>query len=194
MAGRKQTQDPTSGSLWATLTTESFIITELRLYQSQLADKLKYAWSASSLQRFQHWLADTSFRTGSYTASRGEQTVITFQRWIRNAWGYKRVTAEPEPDIIVIDLQDTIVVGPILHLLGLLVPHQSRVVQTIDSLSHGVTAILDGARSLEALRECRVVKLVRALFEPPAPPERKLHDEETTMSENKEEPSSKTER
>jgi hypothetical protein len=192
MTDRKQTQDATSSSMWARVTAGSFIIAELHRYQSRLIDKAVDAWTASSLQRLQHWIGNTSFTTGSYTADGGEQIAMTLQRWIRHAWGYQWLTAEPEPEVIVIDLRDTIVFGPILHLLGLIVPQESRVVQTISPYYQQMTVILRGARSSKEFRESRVVNLARALLEPPAPPERKSHDEETTMSKDKEETDSTT--
>ena len=41
--------------------------------------------------------------------------------WIRGSWLYRWLTAEPEPDVIVIDLRETRIVGPILQVLDWLV-------------------------------------------------------------------------
>lgn len=37
--------------------------------------------------------------------------------WIRRSWIYRWLTAEPEPDVIVIDLRETRTVGPVLRVL-----------------------------------------------------------------------------
>ena len=37
--------------------------------------------------------------------------------WIRGSWLYRWLTAEPDPDVIVIDLRETRIVGPILRVL-----------------------------------------------------------------------------
>lgn len=38
-------------------------------------------------------------------------------RWVRNSWLYGWLTAEPEPDVIVVDLRETYTVGPLLAVL-----------------------------------------------------------------------------
>jgi hypothetical protein len=38
----------------------------------------------------------------------------TLKRWTRNSYLYRWLTAEPDPDVIVIDLRETYTVGPIL--------------------------------------------------------------------------------
>lgn len=171
MTGRKQTNDATSSSIWATVTAGSFIISELLRYQSRLIDKAVDAWSASSLQRFQHWIGNRSFRAGSHTADRGKQIITTLRQWIHNAWGYRWLTAEPEPDIIVIDLRDTVVFGPILQVLGLINPQESRVIETIGSYYQEITGVLRDTGIWEELRESRGVAIITTLLEPPEPPE-----------------------
>ena len=37
--------------------------------------------------------------------------------WIRASWTYRWLTAEPDPDVIVIDLRETYTVGPIIGVL-----------------------------------------------------------------------------
>ena len=36
---------------------------------------------------------------------------------VQNSWIYRWLTAEPDPDVVVIDLRETMIVGPILRLL-----------------------------------------------------------------------------
>lgn len=141
MAGRKQTQRSTSDSLWPTVTSESYIIAELRRYQSRLRNKAIDAWDGSNLQRFKQWIENTSFRADSYTTTRGQQIATTLQEWIYSAWGYQWLTAEPDPDVIVIDLRETIILGPIFQLFKLIVPQESRIVQTIGSYFQGMTVV-----------------------------------------------------
>jgi len=38
----------------------------------------------------------------------------TLQRWVRHSYLYRWLTAEPDPDVIVIDLRETYTVGPVL--------------------------------------------------------------------------------
>jgi len=38
----------------------------------------------------------------------------TLQRWVRGSYLFRWLTAEPDPDVIVIDLRETYTVGPIL--------------------------------------------------------------------------------
>src|SRR6056297_2605402 len=40
-----------------------------------------------------------------------------FGVWIEGSWLYRWLTAEPDPDVIVIDLRETQIVGPILAAL-----------------------------------------------------------------------------
>ena len=141
MAGRKQTQRSTSDSLWPTVTSESYIIAELRRYQSRVRERAIDAYDGSSLQRFNQWIGNTSFIADSYTATRGQQIATRLQEWVCNAWGYQWLTADPDPDVIVIDLRETIVLGPIFQLFELIVPQESRTIQTISSYSQGMTVL-----------------------------------------------------
>jgi len=43
------------------------------------------------------------------------------KRAARSAWMYQWLTEEPEPDVVVIDLRETVVVGPIIAVLDSLV-------------------------------------------------------------------------
>lgn len=42
----------------------------------------------------------------------------TIGRWIRGSWLYRWLTAEPDPEVVVIDLRETYTVGPIIAVLG----------------------------------------------------------------------------
>ena len=49
--------------------------------------------------------------------SRVGGAVATLGDWVRASWSYRWLTAEPDPDVIVIDLRETYTVGPIIRLL-----------------------------------------------------------------------------
>ena len=49
--------------------------------------------------------------------SRVGGAVATLGDWVRASWSYRWLTAEPDPDVIVIDLRETYTVGPIIGVL-----------------------------------------------------------------------------
>ncbi|AQL43246.1 hypothetical protein BV210_11185 [Halorientalis sp. IM1011] len=53
--------------------------------------------------------------------SRISGAASTVGDWIRASWTYRWLTAEPDPDVIVIDLRETYTVGPIIRLLDRIV-------------------------------------------------------------------------
>lgn len=61
-------------------------------------------------------------------------------RWTKAAYLYRWLTKEPEPDVIVIDLRDTLSVGPVIALLDYIISrlipasHRSRLIQTVHHL------------------------------------------------------------
>ncbi|RKD98083.1 hypothetical protein [Halopiger aswanensis] len=55
-------------------------------------------------------------RTG-VERSRLASTVRTLGRYVRHSWVYRWLTAEPDPEVIVIDLRETYTVGPFIRLL-----------------------------------------------------------------------------
>lgn len=64
------------------------------------------------------WLRDVVDETGAIARqSRVGATVRWTERAARTSWCYRWLTAEPEPDVVVVDLRETVVVGPILALL-----------------------------------------------------------------------------
>lgn len=66
--------------------------------------------------------------------------------WIEASWLYRWLTAEPDPDVIVIDLRETLTVGPILAVLDRLI---SLLVATGDHAS-SVRFAKRGARFVAA--------------------------------------------
>ncbi len=50
----------------------------------------------------------------------------TTETAIRNSWLFQWLTAEPDPEVIVIDLRETYTVGPIIRAIDWTVPHVER--------------------------------------------------------------------
>lgn len=59
----------------------------------------------------------TAAQSGVATGSLLFRLGARFGAWISGAWLYRWLTAEPEPDVIVIDLRETRLVGPVLAVL-----------------------------------------------------------------------------
>jgi len=79
-----------------------------------------------------------------------------YGRWVRGSWLYRWFTAEPDSDVIVIDLRETYTVGPILDALD-------RGIETV-----GNTTVADAGRrrfaSLEDLVASRPVQITSAML------------------------------
>jgi hypothetical protein len=77
------------------------------------------------------------------------------------------LTAEPEPDVVVIDLRETLAVGPVIRLLDrvldLIVPYWAQ------SIPGRVLDVLVGWG--ERAADTRVGRLLVAALEPPEPPD-----------------------
>lgn len=88
--------------------------------------------------------------------------------WARQSFLYRWLTKEPEPDVIVIDLRETLSVGPIIALLDRvlrwIVPYWA---QSIPGRVLGV--LVDWG---ERVADTRAGRLLVAVLEPPEPPER----------------------
>lgn len=88
--------------------------------------------------------------------------------WARASFLYRWLTKEPEPDVVVIDLRETLSVGPIIALLDRvlrwLVPYWAQ------SIPGRVLDILVDWG--ERVADTRAGRLLVAVLEPPEPPER----------------------
>lgn len=51
-------------------------------------------------------------------SSRIDRSHAILVRWIRSSRGYRWLTSEPDPDVIVIDLRETWTVGPLIAVVG----------------------------------------------------------------------------
>ena len=102
-----------------------------------------------------------------YEASRLSAAGATLSTWVRNSWLYGWLTAEPEPDVIVIDLRETRTIGPVIGVLDRIVPRAATAAResTVWSLSERAY----GAAA-PPLAGSRVVRWLAAVLEPPEPP------------------------
>jgi len=90
----------------------------------------------------------------------------TIQRFLRHSPIYRWLTSEPDADVIVIDLRETVTVGPVLRLVQPL----GSIVYPWYSGSRLVPS--DGLGSLHSfVSTSRTVTLLQTLFEPPELPE-----------------------
>lgn len=96
----------------------------------------------------------------------GSTVVDWTAAFVRNSWLYNWLTAEPEPEVIVIDLRETYMIGPFIKLLGWAIEKATPWYRD-STLKRGVDAIVAlGERATET----RVGELLIALLEPPEPP------------------------
>ncbi|WP_217630138.1 hypothetical protein [Halorientalis regularis] len=73
-------------------------------------------WAANT--RMARSLDRLSDRFAVATAkSRVSGAAATVGDWVRASWCYRWLTAEPDPEVIVIDLRETYTVGPIIRVL-----------------------------------------------------------------------------
>ena len=87
--------------------------------------------------------------------------------FLRGLWNW--LTAEPDPDVIVIDLRETLTVGPIIAVLDWVVGHLTRRYRgsTLERVLMGISARLRWVADRTGLST-----LAARLFSVPEPPER----------------------
>jgi hypothetical protein len=97
---------------------------------------------------------------GSTLRAAAESLATSAQTAVRNSYCYRWLTAEPEPDVVVIDLRETRTVGPFVRLLERVVDPVERAWadSRLASVTAGVGAALSGSRTGQ---------LLAALLEPP---------------------------
>lgn len=136
------------------------------------------------VQQFQTWLAASLLaRTGEVLTS-GLTTAVdasavagsgrAVARWTRRSFLYRWLTAEPDPEVIVIDLRETYTVGPVIALLDRVAPIVARTWR--GSHAARVTARLRTATNQPWLTDSRTVRLLTAALEPPDPPDEERRD------------------
>jgi hypothetical protein len=209
-------------------TDKSSLRTALRSVETRIAA----AWQTSVFSRL--------FNTKT-TEHEQPNFIQKLSAVVRESYLYRWLTAEPDPDIIVIDLRDTWTVGPVITLLdwaferieraatgsvllagferlyrqtleaplqmagrglfvaAVVVGAASALSRSIAGLAVAALCLLGGLvalrddRSWVELKETRVIELLIAAFEPPAPPEKRpsqdgqpADDSESTQSETDE--------
>lgn len=129
-----------------------------------LIDRLSHSWKTSATTTgARHGFAKSdSFVRGSWfigifydfagplTEALDEAAVTDLGRWteaaVRASWLYRWLTTEPEPEVIVIDLRQTVSIGPVIaaidQLVRWLVPasHRSAVIGAGEWCSRSVSA------------------------------------------------------
>lgn len=102
--------------------------------------------------------------------------------WARQSFLYRWLTADPEPNVVVIDLRETVSVGPLIELvdgvLRWIVPYWA---QSIPGRILG--GLVDWG---ERVANTRFGQILIAMLEPPEPPERPGETEESFDSERDE--------
>lgn len=88
--------------------------------------------------------------------------------WVRASYLYRWLTAEPDPDVVVIDLRETYAVGPVIALLDWLVGPFGRLYRA-STLQRLVEA---GRGAAGALADTRVGRVLGRVLAPPEPPDR----------------------
>jgi len=89
----------------------------------------------------------------------------------RQSYCYRWLTAEPDPEVIVIDLREARTVGPFIQLLEMFIAPLERAWKEsrLQSIATDIESRLGGSRAAQ---------LVTSLLDPPEPPEG--HDDEET--------------
>jgi hypothetical protein len=103
------------GTLWCTLKKrfrEAFHSGIVGRAAATTHERLPEAWANASISSHiagRHSQMRESVPSASITALAGSLLL-----WIRASWIYRWLTAEPDPDVIVIDLRETLSVGPVI--------------------------------------------------------------------------------
>lgn len=141
----------------------------LRRRLAAINDRLTSAVHHSALARgWRH--TRRSIATAAYHSAlgRGSRTLV---RWIHHTYLYRWFTAEPEPDIIVIDLRETYTIGPILRLIdcaiaGVANRYRGSIVQRgVNTLSRPIVV------GIGLIASTRVGRWFRSVLEPPKAPD-----------------------
>ena len=104
--------------------------------------------------------------TASCGASMGARAMARVAAVTRESFLYRWLTAEPEPDVVVIDLRETYTVGPVIRLLDAGVEWLAPYLE-----ASALKRLADvGVASLERFAETRTGRALAAVLAPPEPP------------------------
>jgi hypothetical protein len=107
--------------------------------------------------------------TGEFESSEDTRFAQATERgaqWLTGSALYQWLTAEPEPEVIVIDLRETWTVGPLLELLDRIITRVLPYWYT-SRVSSGVDALVG---LVERAAETRYGRAVASVLAPPEPP------------------------
>lgn len=126
--------------------------------------------SGGLVDRLEAGYDGSAFRAAAAAVSGAARTVSrTVGHWTRGSWLYRWLTAEPDPEVIVIDLRETYTVGPFVRLLDRSAPVVGAVVR--ESVTWTVARRAADAVERRAA-ESPIVRRIGAALAPPEPPER----------------------
>lgn len=127
------------------LTESSSVVTVWKRLVEEFSSPTE-SWTGRRLRRGRETLTNATQSSG-LAAGLG-----TLGRWARESFLYRWLTAEPDPDVVVIDLRETYTVGPILALLDRLLTPLARAWQT--------ASVEAGAEQLQHALKRRPVQVV----------------------------------
>ena len=145
----------------STPTDTSVVVTVVR----DLRDPSSWLESSSVVRLYRRTCAETATAA---TNSALAHLLGLLAAWTCESFLYRWLTTEPDPESVVIDLRETLSVGPIIALLDRvlrwIVPYWA---QSVPGRILGV--LVDWG---ERVADTRVGRLMVAVLEPPEPPER----------------------
>jgi len=101
---------------------------------------------------------------GSILVGTAKSLTTRVEALVRHSYGYRWLTSEPDPAVIVIDLRETHTVGPFVRLLENVIEPAERAWS-----NSGLASVTATAGS--TLSNSRTGQLLIAVLEPPEPPE-----------------------
>jgi len=127
-------------------------------------------------QRLRSAVENSALTSVSDTLARGFETSVLngvctrITEVTRASRLYRWLTAEPEPDVIVIDLRETYTVGPFISVLDAVTPRIAGLWRNsgLASVAHSLVKVFSGSTT---------ARVTAKLLEPPAPPDdREQHE------------------
>lgn len=100
-------------------------------------------------------------------ASKGSETVERISDYVRESYLYRWLTAEPETDVVTIDLRETNTVGPFIPLIDTCIDRVTPYWES-SSLKRFVNAVLSG---IDRLADTGVGRILVSILAPPEPPD-----------------------